>query len=263
RRNDGNWQRHHIELQYRHPHKPRWKYAASRSDVSVRLHLHVFGGSFTGTCRIHFGKSRDVRHGNWRGNSSFFHGDLQFSGDPTSLQNQVVHITDKFGAETAVELGSLDAAADTLPHTFHPGDRTFSCDTDGGTHTNTAKIVETGQTDTASVTVNCHALTVTKDAATSRRREWEWSIEKSADQSSLQLSANELLQVNYQVTVNAQSTDSLAVTGKITVDNPAPIDAILTGITDSMTSDLTATVSCGSISFPYTLAAGTHLDCTY
>ena len=188
---------------------------------------------------------------------------FSFSGDPTSLQNQVVHITDKFGAETAVELGSLDAAADTLPHTFHPGDRTFSCDTDGGTHTNTAKIVETGQTDTASVTVNCHALTVTKDAATSRRREWEWSIEKSADQSSLQLSANELLQVNYQVTVNAQSTDSLAVTGKITVDNPAPIDAILTGITDSMTSDLTATVSCGSISFPYTLAAGTHLDCTY
>jgi hypothetical protein len=55
---------------------------------------------------------------------------------------------------------------------------TFTCGADEGLHGNTAKIVETGQKDDASVTVNCYDLEVTKDANTSFTRTWDWTIKK-------------------------------------------------------------------------------------
>ena len=142
--------------------------------------------------------------------------------------------------------------------------RTFTCDTDAGTHNNTATIRQTGQSDSASVTVNCYGLQVTKDASTSFKRTYHWSIDKSADQSSLTLALNQSFLVNYSVVVNTTgSTDSdWAVSGNIAVYNPAPIAATLNNVSDVVSGSIGATVNCG-VSFPYTLAAGGTLTCTY
>jgi hypothetical protein len=174
-------------------------------------------------------------------------------GEPTTVVNDTVNVTDTY----AGNLGSFsDSGSTSYP-------RTFTCDTDEGQHDNTATIVETGQDDDASVTVNCYALEVTKDATTSFTRTWEWTIDKSADQTDLLLSEGQLFTVNYEVTVDATSTDGgFAVSGNISVDNPAPIGAVINNVSDVVSPNIAAAVDCG-VTFPYTLAAGGTLNCTY
>jgi hypothetical protein len=142
-------------------------------------------------------------------------------------------------------------------------DKTFTCDGDEGENPNTATIVETKQSASAKVTVACYALNVTKDAATSFTRNWDWTIVKTGDQTELILSVGQQFLVNYDVTVSATSTDSAwAVNGTITVNNPAPIAATLNSVNDVVSPAIAATVNCG-VGFPYVLAAGGTLDCTY
>jgi hypothetical protein len=143
-------------------------------------------------------------------------------------------------------------------------DKTFTCDGDEGKHDNITTIEETGQSDDASVTVNCYALEVTKDASTSFKRTYGWSIDKSADQSSLTLSTGQSFLVNYSVMVSVTGyTDSdWAVSGNISVHNPAPMAATLNSVSDAVSGVGVATVNCG-VSFPYLLAAGGTLNCTY
>lgn len=174
-------------------------------------------------------------------------------GDPTTVVNDTINVDD------SVE-GDLGSFSETGSVSYT---RTFTCDDDEGKHDNTATIVETEQSDDASVTVNCHALEVTKDADTSFNRYWDWTIDKSADQTDLLLSEGQLFTVNYEVTVDATSTDDdHAVAGTITVNNPAPIDAIINGVADIVSPDIAATVDCG-VTFPHTLVAGDSLQCTY
>jgi len=174
-------------------------------------------------------------------------------GDPTTVVNDTINVSDTFA-------GNLGGFSDSGSTQY---ERTFSCDGDEGQHDNTATIVETGQSASASVTVNCYALTVTKEADTSFNRIWEWTIDKSADQTDLLLSEGQLFQVNYEVTVNATSTDSnYAVSGNIFVNNPAPIAATLNSVSDVVSPDIDAVVQC-SVTFPYTLAAGDTLPCAY
>jgi hypothetical protein len=113
------------------------------------------------------------------------------------------------------------------------------------------------------VTVNCYELVVEKDVNTSLTRTWTWTIEKTGDQIDLLLTEGQLFQVNYEVTVDATSADSQhAVSGTITVDNPAPIDATINSVTDIVSPAIAADVDCG-VTFPYTLAAGGTLSCDY
>jgi hypothetical protein len=143
-------------------------------------------------------------------------------------------------------------------------DKSFTCDGDKGTHNNTATIRGTDQSDSASVTVNCYVLEVTKDAATSLKRTYKWTIDKSADQSKLTLAVGQQFQVNYSVIVNVSGfTDSdWAVTGNIAVHNPAPIAGTINSVTDQVSGVGAAVVNCG-VTFPYTLTAGGTLNCTY
>jgi hypothetical protein len=118
------------------------------------------------------------------------------------------------------------------------------------------------------VTVNCYGLEVSKTAATSFTRTYHWTIEKSSNDPNGQ---NLLLNVGetyvdypYQVTVDASYTDSAwAVAGSISVHNPAPVAATLTGVADTVSGVGAASVNCGGVSFPYTLAANSTLTCTY
>ncbi len=146
----------------------------------------------------------------------------------------------------------------------NPATNSNVCD-NGGTYTfnNTATIVETGQSDGASVTVNCYKLQVTKTAATSLTRTWTWSIDKTADETALTLSPGQIFPVNYSVAVNASPADAnWAASGNISVYNPAPVSVVINNVTDMVSTNIAANVTCG-VTLPYTLAAGTTLNCTY
>jgi hypothetical protein len=138
---------------------------------------------------------------------------------------------------------------------------TFTCNADEGQNDNTATIRETGDDDSASVLVTCYELEVTKDASTSFTRTYGWDISKSVTPSSLTLARGQSYLVDYTVDVwGTGYTDSdWEVHGTITISNPAPMAATLTGVSDVVTADLAASVDCPSLVVP----AGGSLECTY
>lgn len=182
--------------------------------------------------------------------------DIDFSGsadvifgEPTTVVNDTINVDDSF----AGDLGSFSDSG-SVSYT-----RTFHCNEDEGTHVNTATIVETGQSDDATVTVNCYALEVTKNANPTFTRDWDWTIVKEGDQTELTLSTGQVFTVNYTVTVEATYADSdWAVSGDIWISNPAPIDATLTSVSDVVDS-IAASVDCPSLVVP----AEGSLHCTY
>jgi hypothetical protein len=108
-----------------------------------------------------------------------------------------------------------------------------------------------------------YEVQVAKTAATSFERTYDWNITKVVDQGSLTLSPGQSHLVNYAVGVSmVGSADSdFAVAGTITVSNPAPVAATITGVSDILEGDA-LTVSC-PVSFPYDLAPGQSLVCSY
>ena len=158
-------------------------------------------------------------------------------------------------SDASVGAGAVFNSSGTLNYT-----RQFACDGDAGMQGNTAIIEETGQSASASVTVNCYALEVKKDASTSFKRTYNWTIDKIGDQSALTLATGEQFPVNYEVKVAATYTDSdWAVSGNIYINNPAPMDAQLTDVSDIVSPDISADVDCPSLTVP----AGGALTCTY
>jgi hypothetical protein len=142
--------------------------------------------------------------------------------------------------------------------------KTFTCDADSGTHGNTATIVETGQSDSAAVTVNCYGLSVAKDAATSFTRKYQWTIAKKADPSETTVATGDSFTAGYTIDVGATYADSgHQVTGTITVGNPAPMAATINSLADVVTGVGAASVDCGTATFPLTLPGGGTLTCTY
>ena len=147
-------------------------------------------------------------------------------------------------------------------------DSTFACSGDsadwviegGGEHDNTATIVETGQNDDATVTVDCYDLGVTKDAVPTYTRTYEWDIDKSVSPESHILFPGQLGTSTYTVTVNKTGyTDSAwAVTGTINITNPSSLPVELSSVTDSV-GGVSAVVVCPSMTVP----AGGSLECTY
>lgn len=173
-------------------------------------------------------------------------------GDPTTQVNAAVTVADSNGSSwTFNDSGAVSYT------------RTFACNGDQGVHGNTATIVETGQSDSASVAVQCYALQVSKDAHTSLTRTWDWTIRKSADQTDLLLTPGQQLLVNYEVSLSATSTDSdWGAHGTITVVNPNPLrGALLNAVTD-LAGAIAGSVDCG-VSFPYLLGPGGTLSCSY
>lgn len=108
-------------------------------------------------------------------------------------------------------------------------------------------------------------LVVEKTVETSFDRDWDWTIEKSADQTDLGLQANETFTVNYEVTVTPTSKDiNHAVTGTITITNPVGNpSATVTSVVDELNVSGAATVVCPGDPGPYVIAAGDDLVCTY
>lgn len=171
-------------------------------------------------------------------------------GDPTTEVNAAVHVADTNGDSWLFNgNGSVSY------------ERTFACGSDKGSHPNVATIVETNQSDSASVGVACYQLAVTKNAETSFRRTWDWSLVKSADQTNLTLSEGQKFLVNYTLKLGADPIDSdWAAQGEIHVSNPNPSRAAqLVSVADVISPNLGASVSCPGLVVP----AGGSLVCTY
>lgn len=209
---------------------------------------------------LHCTYSRDLPDGSSRVNTATVTtGGIVGGGDatadvvfdePTTVVHGTVTVSDTNG-------GSWQFS-DTGSVTY---DRTFACGGDQGVHGNTATIVETGQHDSAAVTVNCYDLQVTKDAATTFTRTWAWTVDKSADQTELLLAPGQSFDVHYEVLISATSQDSdWAVSGAILIANPNPVRAApLTAVGDLLSGGVTGTVECPALAVP----AGGSLTCTY
>lgn len=107
-------------------------------------------------------------------------------------------------------------------------------------------------------------LLVEKTADTSYDRDWDWTIDKSADQSELDLEEGETATVNYEVALDATSEDlNHSVSGTITITNPVGNpDATVESISDVLDVAGAATVNC-AVALPAVLAGGDSLVCTY
>lgn len=152
-------------------------------------------------------------------------------------------------------------------------EKTFTCDADEGSYTNTASATYFRRdwktlTASAAVAVNCteieYGLQVTKTAETTFKRTYNWNIVKSSSVSALTLSPGQVQAVPYTVTASVIGyTDSdWAVSGSIFVTNPAPFAQSIASVNDVVSDGINASVNCG-VSFPYDLAAGATLTCTY
>jgi len=171
-------------------------------------------------------------------------------GTPTTEVNAEVNVTDSNG----------EAWGPVGDDAMWMYDVTFYCDGDEGVHDNVATIVETGQSDDASVSVACYDLTVTKDATPDFTRTWTWTLDKTADQTELTLSPGQTYDLGYHVTVDASPVDSdWSVSGSIWIENSHPSRAAsLTGVSDNV-DGVAATVDCPALVVP----AGGSLHCTY
>jgi hypothetical protein len=109
-----------------------------------------------------------------------------------------------------------------------------------------------------------YEVKVSKTADTSLSRTWGWSIDKTVKEPKITLSMGQVYPASYSVTLTTTGpTDSdWAASGTITVLNPAPMAAAITGVTDVIGGTVNVTVTC-PVTFPYSLASGASLSCTY
>jgi hypothetical protein len=106
-------------------------------------------------------------------------------------------------------------------------------------------------------------LTVSKTANTSYDRTFKWTIDKSADKSTVySAGGGESGNVHYtiDVTKDAGTDSNFLVSGDITVLNPTTDPIEVDSVTDSLAG---ATVDCTPVTFPYDLPAGQSFTCTY
>jgi hypothetical protein len=107
-------------------------------------------------------------------------------------------------------------------------------------------------------------LTVSKTATTTFTRTYNWSIDKSVKPSSWNLFDGDTGTSDYSVDVTktGHEDSNWAVNGTITIDNPSGQDASIASVSDVISGVGSVTPDCG-VTFPYTLADGDTLECTY
>jgi hypothetical protein len=168
-------------------------------------------------------------------------------------ENATVHVTDTWK-------GDLGAFSDSGVVNY---DRTFAAG-EAGKFDNTATIVETNQSSSASINVKRYSLDISKTAAGSYDRKYTWTINKVGDQTAVKVIPGQTVPVNYKVTVTAAPTDSnFKASGVVTITNNTPIDATINSVSDIMTGGINVTLNTTGITFPYTLKSGAALTLPY
>ena len=133
--------------------------------------------------------------------------------------------------------------------------------------TNTAKINETGQTDTAKVDVNCYAPVVSKTAAGTYDERHEWDVTKTVTPASQNIFASATANFDWTVKVKEIVVEeNFVVKGVITVINPAPMPMVanLTDVLgDGTAVTITPTSSCAYVNGTLTIPANSTANCDY
>jgi len=128
------------------------------------------------------------------------------------------------------------------------------------THTNTATITQTGQSDIATVKVNCYAPVPSKDADTSYTRQYDWTITKDDDGTYKKFIGDPDTSHGYLVSVDQTISEyDFVVSGTITVYNPNPTAAMTVSLVDSV-GGTAATLDCGGT---LVVPAGGSATCGY
>ncbi len=198
--------------------------------------------------------------------------DFAFPEPPANLINTTVSVTDSFdGADPGESLGTC---SDRAVGCSFVDSRTLDCAAinatesgNSGSKSNTATITETGQNDSATVTLTCHAPTVTKTADPAFTREYFWAVTKALEGDDPPLLAEgQSYELAYTIDVDladpAFSDSDFGVSGSITVSNPSPIDAVINSVSDVFTGGSNIEVDCDGDG-PYTITAGDSLTCSY
>ncbi|MBK8050227.1 MAG: hypothetical protein IPK16_25865 [Anaerolineales bacterium] len=114
---------------------------------------------------------------------------------------------------------------------------------------------------TVSAAVTCWKLDVSKDAAPTFTRTYQWQIEKSVTPAVVDLFDGEQAETNTVAVAQTGAVDSgWAVSGNIKVVNPAPIPATLAAVSDQLSDGVNVPVDCSSLAVP---ANGGQVTCTY
>lgn len=133
---------------------------------------------------------------------------------------------------------------------------------------NTATINETDESDRETVTLNCYAPVVSKNATAEWKQKYDWTITKTADPDAHVGFAGDSFVTNYDVFVDQKITEyGFKAYGTISVSNPAGAPAAITvnvsdavnGTVASVDCDLAAEGSQASL----TVAAGATGTCEY
>lgn len=220
---------------------------------------------------------------------------LSYTGSAAILANAYTQtITGNPSINVSDNNGTPGNAADDRPYgptsiqATYNYSRTFSCSSDltaytNGTYSyqvvNTAKIVETNQSDIATVTVNCYALSVSKTADEAFTTSYDWTLTKYVGLTStgpwedatkavaLFNGQNQNYYWKLEWTKGAPQNSGYTVNGTITVLNPAPIAANNVSVTDALSITGAVAVDCdavtagnqGTVSIP----ASSSKVCTY
>lgn len=153
----------------------------------------------------------------------------------TKVNPTVTIVDNKTVPGQSITLGTVTWSQAGKTHTY-----TYSLQLQGSAgrcvpYTNTARISETGQSDSATVTV-CWPVspTVSKTAAGSYDRTYLWAIDKEADQTSVETDGENGTEVNYTVTATPDGyvDDGWSMSGTITVSNPNDFQWMTVDIAD-------------------------------
>ena len=197
---------------------------------------------------------------------------VSFAAPTVNDVNKTVTLKDSLDSAAETTVGA-DITAPTAPVNRQISS-SYTCPAGGGTHTNVANLYRSGtstllDTDDATSTITCYALTVTKTANTALTKTHHWSVTKDVTPTSKSMFNGDSQTVDWSIGVTYDgSTDSgFGVTGNITIQNPAPVAATINNVTDTMTGGVTGTVDCNGVTagngLPATIAASSSLVCSY
>ena len=198
-------------------------------------------------------------------------GDVDLTNPSVFVDNGVGTVTStsvSFIGVDGGDIGVLDPGETwswTVPGVVVNADTTFTATGHGTDPLLNDVTFPADQDEQDSVSVEVvQGLIVEKTSRTAYVREWDWTIEKSAATSTLELAEGESYTVNYTVNVSAVAVETLDASGTITITNPVGNPtATITSIADVLSVDGAATVDCPSDVFPQDLAPGASIVCTY
>ena len=179
-------------------------------------------------------------------------------------------VDDKTNPASPVTLGTVsytDPSPKTFTYSLTQSGVAGTCTDYTNTATFTTNTTSTTGSDSQKVTVCVGSdLTVSKTANPAFGRKFTWGIDKSVDQTTINIASGGTATFNYTVSVthDAGTNSGWTVSGNITVNNPNDWEPITATITDAVDNGGTCTVTNGTnVSIPASGSVTRAYSCTW